>query len=150
MAAPIQDVVAADGSRGQRSRNNKRPQPNRPYEPPSTSKARISHACDRCRVMRTKCSGGDRCSKCVKDQTACVYSDRRRERNKKYPALLAYMRVPLLITYRALAESQNRIGALQAENSEIRRIISDITQRPDFRPEEHAELLDILAQVYPA
>lgn len=34
--------------------------------------------------MRTKCSGGERCSKCTRDGIVCVYGDRKRERNKKY------------------------------------------------------------------
>lgn len=44
---------------------------------------RTSHACDRCRAMRAKCSGDVRCEKCVKDDTVCIYGDRKREKNKK-------------------------------------------------------------------
>jgi hypothetical protein len=51
---------------------------------PLTSKVRTSHACDRCRLMRAKCSGGDRCVKCTKDGAACAYGDRKRERNRKF------------------------------------------------------------------
>jgi hypothetical protein len=46
--------------------------------------ARVNHACDRCRLMRTKCSGGERCSKCIKDDTPCGYGDGKREKIKKY------------------------------------------------------------------
>ena len=44
---------------------------------------RASHACDRCREWHAKCSGGDRCTKCIKDDAQCRYSDRKRERDKK-------------------------------------------------------------------
>jgi hypothetical protein len=45
---------------------------------------RASHACDRCRLMRTKCSAEERCAKCVRDDKTCTYGDRKRERNRKY------------------------------------------------------------------
>jgi hypothetical protein len=53
----------------------------RPIELPA--RVRTSHACDRCRELRAKCSGGTRCAKCTKDDATCLYSDRKRERNKK-------------------------------------------------------------------
>ncbi|KAF7846547.1 hypothetical protein BT93_L4176 [Corymbia citriodora subsp. variegata] len=46
--------------------------------------ARTSHACDRCRLLRAKCTGERACTRCANDRVVCVYSDRKRERNKKY------------------------------------------------------------------
>lgn len=60
------------------------PQGHHSRESSSGSKVRTTHACDRCRIMRTKCSGGERCTKCIKDNATCLYGDRKRERNKKY------------------------------------------------------------------
>ena len=47
----------------------------------STSQG-VSAPCDRCRELRTKCSGGTRCVRCTKDDAICSYSDRKRESNK--------------------------------------------------------------------
>lgn len=55
-------------------------------------RTRISHACDRCRFMRTKCSGASPCSKCAKDGVLCAYNDRKREKNKKYVISYAWPR----------------------------------------------------------
>ncbi|OQV06017.1 Fungal specific transcription factor domain-containing protein [Cladophialophora immunda] len=79
--------------------------------------------------MRTKCSGGNRCTKCLKDNALCVYGDRKRERNKK-----------------VLAESLDRIGSLESENSELLTALRAITERPDFQPKEHIDIVDILAK----
>ncbi|KIW75157.1 hypothetical protein Z517_11929 [Fonsecaea pedrosoi CBS 271.37] len=93
----------------------------------TNTKMRTSHACDRCRLMRTKCSGGDRCTKCIKDDANCVYGDRKRERNKK-----------------DLAESLDRISLLEDENSRLVSALRSLTERPDFRPEENAHVLQLL------
>jgi hypothetical protein len=45
---------------------------------------RTSHACERCRALKAKCTGGIRCEKCVFDKAECRYGDGKRERNKKY------------------------------------------------------------------
>src|ERR1700744_5387234 len=48
----------------------------------TTTRSRITHACDRCRLMRTKCVGGNPCDKCRKDRALCAFGDRKRERKK--------------------------------------------------------------------
>ena len=59
------------------------PRPVQGWPQPTNSPKRTSHACDRCRVMKIKCSGGDRCKKCTADDQECVYGDGKRERHKK-------------------------------------------------------------------
>jgi hypothetical protein len=49
---------------------------------------RIAHACERCRALKAKCTGGQICEKCVIDKAVCRYGDGKRERNKKYGAPL--------------------------------------------------------------
>jgi hypothetical protein len=41
------------------------------------------HACNRCRLVRTKCSGGSPCDKCSKDGAICILGEGKRERNRK-------------------------------------------------------------------
>lgn len=52
------------------------------YETNRTPK-RTAHACERCRLLKAKCSGGLRCEKCTADKAECIYGDGKRERNKK-------------------------------------------------------------------
>ena len=52
------------------------------YETSSVPK-RTPHACERCRALKAKCTGGARCEKCVLDKAECKYGDGKRERNKK-------------------------------------------------------------------
>jgi Fungal Zn(2)-Cys(6) binuclear cluster domain len=44
---------------------------------------RTAHACERCRALKAKCTGGSKCDKCVIDKADCRYGDGKRERNKK-------------------------------------------------------------------
>ncbi|KIW28114.1 hypothetical protein, variant [Cladophialophora immunda] len=120
--------VTVGPSQGQR-RPGSSPPKQRPSRKTNVAKVRTSHACDRCRLMRTKCSGGDRCSKCLKDGAACVYGDRKRERNKK-----------------DLAESLDRISLLEEENSQLVSALRSVTEQPDFRPEENARILQLLTK----
>ncbi|EXJ94592.1 hypothetical protein A1O1_02988 [Capronia coronata CBS 617.96] len=109
----------------------------RPAPPPSPhssgfGKVRTSHACDRCRLMRTKCSGGDRCVKCTKDNAACFYGDRKRERNKK-----------------DLVESIGRIQELEGQNTRLLSTLRSLVERPDFPLDQHANVLDLLTKYSP-
>jgi len=108
------------------------PSPPRPPSRPGSAitKPRTSHACDRCRIMRTKCSGGERCTKCIKDNATCVFGDRKRERNRK-----------------DLAESLERIGELQNENQILLTALRSLGSRDDFDSSRHSDVLDILSKV---
>ncbi|KIY03019.1 uncharacterized protein Z520_01485 [Fonsecaea multimorphosa CBS 102226] len=116
----------AGSSHGQRRLGGSPPK-QRSSRKSTVSKVRTSHACDRCRLMRTKCSGGERCAKCVKDGAACVYGDRKRERNKK-----------------DLAESLDRISLLEEENAQLVGALRSVTERPGFLPEENPHIFQLL------
>jgi len=73
------------------------------------SRGRVAHACDRCRRMRTKCSGGLRCAKCEIDGVECVYSDRKREKARK-----------------ELIESKSSVLDLQAKNERLASLLSGL------------------------
>ncbi|KAK5188956.1 hypothetical protein LTR92_011048 [Exophiala xenobiotica] len=90
--------------------------------------SRTSHACSRCRVMRTKCSGGDRCLKCVKDDATCVYGDRKRERNKK-----------------DLAETLDRNEELKDENLVLLTALRSLAGSDDFDSARHGDIVDLLS-----
>jgi hypothetical protein len=46
-------------------------------------KGRTSHACDYCRKAKAGCTGRQPCTRCRNARVACVYSDRKREYDRK-------------------------------------------------------------------
>lgn len=48
-----------------------------------TGKERTSHACDKCRKAKAKCSGGQPCEKCKTESRECVYGDGKRDKVRK-------------------------------------------------------------------
>ncbi|KAL2410635.1 hypothetical protein ABEF95_001037 [Exophiala dermatitidis] len=118
-----------------------------PHDTSSDKRLRTSHACNRCRAMRTKCSGGARCSKCVKDGAVCVYGDRKRERNKKSgPRCRLIELVILILGLRDLAESLDRIHALKEEQKQLLAALRSVTGSPDFDAQQHGDVLAILSK----
>ncbi|OAP58456.1 hypothetical protein AYL99_07546 [Fonsecaea erecta] len=128
MSQSMDSPVGSSHGQHQRRPGSSPPKPRHPRKT-NVANVRTSHACDRCRLMRTKCSGGDRCSKCIKDGAACVYGDRKRERNKK-----------------DLAESLDRISFLEEENAQLVAALRSVAERPDFRPEENTRILQLLTK----
>jgi len=49
-----------------------------------TSRGRTPRACDRCRIKKAKCDGGQVCKTCRAGDTPCAYSARRREARNYY------------------------------------------------------------------
>jgi len=92
--------------------------------------SRTSHACDRCRHMRTKCTGDERCSKCVMDNTICTYGDRKRERNKK-----------------DILESRDRIRDLEIQVFDLVNALRTTCASPNFPSAEFPWLSELLAKV---
>ncbi|KAK5377738.1 hypothetical protein LTR20_002199 [Exophiala xenobiotica] len=66
--------------------------------------------------MRTKCSGGERCTKCIKDHAT------------------------------DLAESLDRIDELQSENQILVNTMRSLASGEDFDPSRHSDVLDILSK----
>lgn len=48
-----------------------------------TEKNRTSHACDKCRKAKAKCSGGQPCEKCRAEDKKCIYGDGKRDKERK-------------------------------------------------------------------
>jgi hypothetical protein len=48
-----------------------------------TEKNRTSHACDKCRKAKAKCSGGQPCEKCRTEDKECIYGDGKRDKERK-------------------------------------------------------------------
>jgi hypothetical protein len=46
-------------------------------------KNRTSHACDKCRKAKAKCSGGQPCDKCRNEGKECFYGDGKRDKERK-------------------------------------------------------------------
>ncbi|KAK5263043.1 hypothetical protein LTR96_011518 [Exophiala xenobiotica] len=78
--------------------------------------------------MRTKCSGGGRCTKCVKDNATCVYGDRKRERNKK-----------------DLAETLDRKEELKDENHVLLTALRSLAGSDDLNSARHGDIVDLLS-----
>lgn len=62
------------------------PRPNSAIINSSTNaeKNRISHACDKCRRAKAKCSGGLPCVKCRNEGKECIYGAGKRDKERKY------------------------------------------------------------------
>ncbi|KAI1626765.1 hypothetical protein EDD37DRAFT_228482 [Exophiala viscosa] len=105
----------------------------KPCSAPTTTtrptRKRISHACDRCRHLRAKCSGEDECSRCVKDGLSCYYGDRDREKNKK-----------------ALGQALHRIKTLEKDNEELVDIVRSLatTSKASWQVRDYA--INVLAE----
>jgi len=101
---------------------------NRRIEVPA--RVRTSHACDRCRELRIKCSGGTRCTKCTKDDAICLYSDRKRERNKK-----------------DLARSAQQIDDLRNQRHLLLTALNSVVNGSNFESENLPWVLEIIDKV---
>ncbi|KAK6359585.1 Fluconazole resistance protein 1 [Orbilia brochopaga] len=66
----------------------------------STSRKRVGKACDRCRLKKSKCDGALPCQRCIADDQICVFSERKRSKDKTYPK-----------GYVELLESRNQVLA---------------------------------------
>lgn len=49
----------------------------------ASGKERTSHACDKCRKAKAKCSGGQPCEKCKVEGRECIYGDGKRDKTRK-------------------------------------------------------------------
>ncbi|KAI5961501.1 FCR1 [Candida theae] len=48
-------------------------------------KKRVGKACDSCRIKKTKCDGKKPCNRCLLDNKICVFSEKRRVKEKIHP-----------------------------------------------------------------
>jgi len=46
-------------------------------------KNRTSHACDKCRKSKSKCTGGQPCDKCKNEAKECIYGYGKRDKQRK-------------------------------------------------------------------
>ncbi|KPI38806.1 putative transcriptional regulatory protein [Cyphellophora attinorum] len=100
--------------------------------PELPARVRTGHACDRCRELRAKCSGGHPCVKCNKDKASCHYSDRKRERNKKF-----------------LERNTVEIAALSSDKRRLVDALTAVTEESELQPARHAQLLRLLDDMKP-
>lgn len=49
------------------------------------ARKRVCKACDRCRLKKSKCDGGNPCGRCRSDDTICFFGERKRMHDKVYP-----------------------------------------------------------------
>ncbi|CUM65153.1 uncharacterized protein PRCAT00002780001 [Priceomyces carsonii] len=49
-------------------------------------KKRVGRACDLCRIKKTKCDGVKPCSRCIQDNKICVFSEKKKQKDKAHPS----------------------------------------------------------------
>lgn len=49
-------------------------------------KKRVGKACDSCRIKKTKCDGKKPCSRCIADNKFCAFTEKKKTKEKSYPA----------------------------------------------------------------
>lgn len=50
----------------------------------SNKKKRVGKACDSCRLKKTKCNGKQPCERCILDNKFCIYTERKKSKDKMY------------------------------------------------------------------
>ncbi|EMG45437.1 FCR1 Fluconazole resistance protein 1 [Candida maltosa Xu316] len=48
-------------------------------------KKRVGKACDSCRIKKTKCDGKKPCNRCILDNKICVFTEKKKPKEKKHP-----------------------------------------------------------------
>lgn len=48
-------------------------------------KKRVGKACDSCRIKKTKCDGKKPCNRCILDNKICVFTEKKKQREKNHP-----------------------------------------------------------------
>ncbi|QOU20061.1 hypothetical protein BRETT_004709 [Brettanomyces bruxellensis] len=87
----------------------------------SLRKKRVGKACDSCRLKKTKCSGKQPCEKCIADNKICIYTQRKKSRDKTYSYEYVEMMEKRLCILRKsllrLCELVRRSGGAQGSES---------------------------------
>lgn len=52
----------------------------------SAKKKRVGKACDSCRIKKTKCDGKKPCNRCLADNKICVFTEKRKPKEKNHPS----------------------------------------------------------------
>lgn len=52
----------------------------------TTKKKRVGKACDSCRIKKTKCDGKKPCNRCLSDNKICVFTEKRKPKEKNHPS----------------------------------------------------------------
>ncbi|CAN3372595.1 hypothetical protein DIURU_004911 [Diutina rugosa] len=53
--------------------------------PSHIKKKRVGKACDSCRIKKTKCDGKKPCGRCIADNKICVFTEKKKLREKSHP-----------------------------------------------------------------
>ena len=119
-----ENVNTADGenidSTVRENMNRARENANHPQS--SLRKKRVGKACDSCRLKKTKCSGKQPCEKCIADNKICIYTQRKKSRDKTYSYEYVEMMEKRLCILRKsllrLCELVRRSGGAQGSGGE--------------------------------
>lgn len=93
---------------------------------------RTPHACERCRALKAKCTGGARCEKCVLDKAECKYGDGKRKRNNK-----------------EIASQLEKSSSLILQNEQLLTALREVTDDPGFDAKKHPAVMHLLSK-YPS
>ena len=108
---------------------------------------RTAHACERCRALKAKCTGGLRCEKCVLDKAECKYGDGKRERNKKYETSPSSSRQRADNHAREMASQLQKSTSLIIQNEQLLAAVREVSADPNFDAEKHPAVVQLLSKV---
>lgn len=119
---------------------------NQPQTPDMNShglkKKRVCKACDSCRIKKTKCNGMKPCMRCISNNKICTYTERRRSKDKSYPAgYVELLETRLDILTRSLkklfemSEAGENLSSLRSDSTgelSINRLISRLVDKENL------------------
>lgn len=105
------------------------------YRSPKQLRLRTAHACEKCRLRKSKCSGERPCARCKQRGLVCEYSKEGRVRGPNKPKIKALLDPPSAVSSKIQIE--NRIQTSQNESQETqtqdtRNKHDDISQRTAY------------------
>lgn len=100
-------------------------------------KKRVGKACDSCRIKKTKCDGKKPCNKCIQDNKICVFTEKKKLKEKNYaPGYVELLETRLDLITKAF---ELMIQLSRPHLSFLDELTESVDQTPDPNEEQEAD-----------